>query len=135
MIGRAGEDVVTIERAARHLLPELRLVRYAGHDPVESDFDYVGEPVPNLGNQWSARYTGTLTPPESGRYLFSVNPAANAKIFIDGKLVAQGNTEAQKLVTAFVDRLLVRKDLAAIDTYVDTDYHEHNPDIPDAPPA
>jgi NADPH:quinone reductase-like Zn-dependent oxidoreductase/predicted SnoaL-like aldol condensation-catalyzing enzyme len=37
----------------------------------------------------------------------------------------------KKLVTAFVDELLVRKDLAAIDTYVDTEYHEHNPNIPD----
>jgi NADPH:quinone reductase-like Zn-dependent oxidoreductase/predicted SnoaL-like aldol condensation-catalyzing enzyme len=37
----------------------------------------------------------------------------------------------KELVTAFVDQLLVRKDLTAIDTYVDTDYHEHNPNIPD----
>jgi predicted SnoaL-like aldol condensation-catalyzing enzyme len=37
----------------------------------------------------------------------------------------------KKLVTAFVDQLLVRKDLTAIDTYVDTDYHEHNPNIAD----
>lgn len=37
----------------------------------------------------------------------------------------------KKLVTAFVDQLLVRKDLAAIDTYVGTDYHEHSPNIPD----
>jgi predicted SnoaL-like aldol condensation-catalyzing enzyme len=27
--------------------------------------------------------------------------------------------------------LLVRKDLAAIDTYVDSQYHEHNSNIPD----
>jgi NADPH:quinone reductase-like Zn-dependent oxidoreductase/predicted SnoaL-like aldol condensation-catalyzing enzyme len=37
----------------------------------------------------------------------------------------------KELATAFVDQLLVRKDLTAIDTYVDTDYHEHNPNIPD----
>jgi NADPH:quinone reductase-like Zn-dependent oxidoreductase/predicted SnoaL-like aldol condensation-catalyzing enzyme len=37
----------------------------------------------------------------------------------------------RKLVTAFVDQLLVRKDLAAIDAYVGTEYHEHNPNIPD----
>jgi NADPH:quinone reductase-like Zn-dependent oxidoreductase/predicted SnoaL-like aldol condensation-catalyzing enzyme len=37
----------------------------------------------------------------------------------------------KKLVTEFVDELLVRKDLAAIDTYVDAEYHEHNPNIPD----
>jgi predicted SnoaL-like aldol condensation-catalyzing enzyme len=37
----------------------------------------------------------------------------------------------KELVTAFVDQLLVRKDLAAIDTYVGTEYHEHSPNIPD----
>ncbi|WP_433920840.1 ester cyclase [Streptomyces canus] len=37
----------------------------------------------------------------------------------------------KKLVTAFVDRLLVRKDLTAIDTYVGAEYHEHNPNTPD----
>ena len=37
----------------------------------------------------------------------------------------------KELVTAFVDQLLVRKDLTAIDTYVGADYHEHNPNIPD----
>ena len=37
----------------------------------------------------------------------------------------------KKLVTAFVDQLLVRKDLAAIDTYVGTEYHQHSPNIPD----
>jgi len=37
----------------------------------------------------------------------------------------------KKLVTAFVDELLVGKDLAAIDTYVDTEYREHNPNIAD----
>jgi NADPH:quinone reductase-like Zn-dependent oxidoreductase/predicted SnoaL-like aldol condensation-catalyzing enzyme len=37
----------------------------------------------------------------------------------------------KKLVTAFVDQLLVRKDLAAIDTYVGAEYNEHSPNIPD----
>lgn len=37
----------------------------------------------------------------------------------------------KELVTAFVEQLLVRKDLAAIDTYVDAEYREHNPNIPD----
>ncbi|QYN33930.1 ester cyclase [Pseudonocardia sp. DSM 110487] len=37
----------------------------------------------------------------------------------------------KKLVTAFVDQLLVRKDLAAIDTYVGPEYHQHNPNFPD----
>jgi len=33
--------------------------------------------------------------------------------------------------SAFVDQLMVRKDLAAIDTYVGPEYHQHNPNIPD----
>jgi NADPH:quinone reductase-like Zn-dependent oxidoreductase/predicted SnoaL-like aldol condensation-catalyzing enzyme len=37
----------------------------------------------------------------------------------------------KKLVTAFVDQLLVRKDLTAIDAYVGIEYHEHSPNIPD----
>ncbi|NGO08050.1 SnoaL-like domain-containing protein [Streptomyces sp. HC44] len=37
----------------------------------------------------------------------------------------------KKLVTAFVDQLLVRKDLSAIDTYVAPEYRQHNPNIPD----
>jgi len=37
----------------------------------------------------------------------------------------------KKLVTAFVDQLMVRKDLAAIDAYVGPEYHEHDPDFPD----
>ena len=41
----------------------------------------------------SARWTGTLTPPESGRYRFSLTFAGNAKLFIDGRQVVSGDTE------------------------------------------
>ncbi|MER6961546.1 nuclear transport factor 2 family protein [Streptomyces sp. NPDC000618] len=37
----------------------------------------------------------------------------------------------KKIVTDYVDQLLVRKDLAAFDTYLGTEYHEHSPNIPD----
>ncbi|MGA6223135.1 nuclear transport factor 2 family protein [Streptomyces umbrinus] len=37
----------------------------------------------------------------------------------------------KKLVTAFVEQYLVKKDLSAIDTYVGPEYHQHNPYIPD----
>jgi NADPH:quinone reductase-like Zn-dependent oxidoreductase/predicted SnoaL-like aldol condensation-catalyzing enzyme len=40
-------------------------------------------------------------------------------------------TYHKKLVTAFLDQLLVRKDLTAIDAYVSPDYHEHSPTIAD----
>ncbi|MGW1711875.1 nuclear transport factor 2 family protein [Streptomyces sp. NPDC002156] len=39
----------------------------------------------------------------------------------------------KKLVTAFFDRLMVRKDLSAIDTYDSPDYIQHNPITPDGP--
>ncbi|MDX3245822.1 nuclear transport factor 2 family protein [Streptomyces sp. ME18-1-4] len=37
----------------------------------------------------------------------------------------------KKLVTAAVERLLVRKDLSALDTYWGPEYHQHNPNIAD----
>ncbi|MDX3136423.1 ester cyclase [Streptomyces europaeiscabiei] len=37
----------------------------------------------------------------------------------------------EKLVTKAFDRLLVRKDLSAIDRYWGPQYHQHNPNIPD----
>jgi predicted SnoaL-like aldol condensation-catalyzing enzyme len=39
-------------------------------------------------------------------------------------------TYNKNLVTAFVDQLLVRKDLDAVDTYVAPQYQGHNPDTP-----
>lgn len=35
----------------------------------------------------------------------------------------------KKLVSAYYDQVLVRKDLSGIDTYVAADYYQHNPDI------
>jgi predicted SnoaL-like aldol condensation-catalyzing enzyme len=37
----------------------------------------------------------------------------------------------KKLVMAFVDRLLVNKDLSAIDKYMGSECHQHNPNVPD----
>ncbi|MFE7761190.1 ester cyclase [Streptomyces sp. NPDC057438] len=37
----------------------------------------------------------------------------------------------EKLVTRAFDRLMVRKDLSAIDEYWGPEYHQHNPDVPD----
>ncbi|MGW0827715.1 nuclear transport factor 2 family protein [Streptomyces sp. NPDC002845] len=41
----------------------------------------------------------------------------------------------KKLVTGYVDQLLVRKDLAAVDTYLGPEYHEHDPGIPGGVPG
>nr|WP_322780910.1 nuclear transport factor 2 family protein [Frankia sp. Cas4] len=37
----------------------------------------------------------------------------------------------KELVTAYVDQLLVQKDLTAIDRYAGREYHQHDPNIPD----
>ena len=39
----------------------------------------------------------------------------------------------RKLVTDFIDQVMVGKDLTAVDTYVDPGYREHDPDFPDGP--
>ncbi|MFJ9900882.1 nuclear transport factor 2 family protein [Streptomyces sp. NPDC091280] len=41
----------------------------------------------------------------------------------------------KKLVTAYFDQLLVRKDVSAIDRYVSPDYHQHNPTVADGAAA
>ena len=41
----------------------------------------------------SARWTGTLTPPTTGDYRFSLKVAGNAKLFINGKQIAGGDAE------------------------------------------
>ncbi|MFF4357612.1 nuclear transport factor 2 family protein [Streptomyces sp. NPDC001604] len=38
---------------------------------------------------------------------------------------------SKRLVTAYFNRLLVKRDLGAIDGYVDCDYHEHDPGMAD----
>ncbi|GCB43236.1 nuclear transport factor 2 family protein [Streptomyces sp. NL15-2K] len=37
----------------------------------------------------------------------------------------------KRLVTSFVDRLLMNKDLSAVESYVGPEYDQHNPNIPD----
>ena len=37
----------------------------------------------------------------------------------------------KRLVTEYYDQLLVKRDLTAVDRYVGTEYHQHNPYIPD----
>jgi len=49
-------------------------------------------PIPGTTAR-SARWTGTLTPPETGRYQFSLSAAGLSRLKIDGKLVASTDTE------------------------------------------
>jgi beta-glucosidase len=40
------------------------------------------------GRAWSAHWVGMLTPPSTGRYLFSVTGSGTAQLYVDDKLVA-----------------------------------------------
>lgn len=51
------------------------------------------EQIPGTNGGSSGRWTGTLTPPKTGQYRFSLTFAGNAKLFIDGKRVIGGDTE------------------------------------------
>lgn len=45
-------------------------------------------PAKNVnGTNWSARYTGTITPPKSGTYTFSLTSDDGSRLYINGKLV------------------------------------------------
>jgi len=41
----------------------------------------------------SARWTGTLLPPSTGRYRFSITTSGLARLFLDGQLIASADTE------------------------------------------
>ena len=78
------------------------------------DFDHL--PAPELGKEvfsfapptlsWSARWTGTLDPPVSGEYVFSVDGGGSTTLSIDGKPVVQQqkvNFTATALGTVHLD--------------------------------
>jgi beta-glucosidase len=50
-------------------------------------------PVQELGSRFSARWTGKLEAPVSGRYTLQVNHSGFARLFVDGKQVAQSGVE------------------------------------------
>lgn len=45
------------------------------------------------GGAYSARWTGTITPAATGTYMFSIEHAGIGRLFVDGKLIAYGDTE------------------------------------------
>lgn len=47
-----------------------------------------------LASPWSARWTGVLTPAESGLHVFTLTFAGSAQLHVDGALVASGYREA-----------------------------------------
>ena len=66
---------------------------------IDPSIDIHDLPAPELGQatfsfgppklSWSARWTGTLTPPSTGQYMFSLDGAGTATLVIDGKTVVQ----------------------------------------------
>ena len=66
---------------------------------IDASVDLHGLPAPELGQatfsfgppklSWSARWTGTLTPPSTGEYMFSLDGAGTASLRIDGKTIVQ----------------------------------------------
>jgi beta-glucosidase len=66
---------------------------------IDASVDVHGLPAPQLGQatfsfgppklSWSARWTGTLAPPSTGEYMFSLDGAGTARLMINGKIVAQ----------------------------------------------
>jgi predicted SnoaL-like aldol condensation-catalyzing enzyme len=73
--------------------------------------------------------TGQGVPPTTvnGNDMFSTVSRPRTEEPGPGWLTARN----KKLVTDYVDQLLGRKDLSAIDKYVGTEYHQHNPNIAD----
>src|SRR5262249_33193385 len=50
------------------------------------------QPIPGTSAP-SARWTGTLVPPATGRYRFSLAACGVARLFLNGALIAGGDTE------------------------------------------
>ena len=59
--------------------------------------DLSGAPA-GIGAPWSARWTGTLTPTESGLHVLSLTTTGIAQIYLNGKQITSGYREATQFV-------------------------------------
>jgi len=113
---RAGAATVThvdgtLGVTSLPVLPSAVLTPSSGSGPglfgtYYPTMDFTGSPVnsfvsPNIDSNsvlvsgsYSARWTGTLTPTSTGLHRFSMRHTGNARLYIDGQLVASGATEA-----------------------------------------
>ena len=64
---------------------------------VDPTVDVAGAPA-DLGPVWSASWTGTLTPPETGLYRLSLLEAGIAKLYVNDRLVTSGYREGTSFV-------------------------------------
>jgi beta-glucosidase len=60
-------------------------------------------PAPGLPRAWSARWTGTLSPPASGPYRFSLAGAGTARLSLDGRPVATLDSQFETIAHCLVD--------------------------------
>ena len=83
----------------------------ATRDTELLDYDWNGSPpAPSVpAGQWSAKYTGTLTPPSTGTYTFSVTSDDGSRLLVDGHQIIdnwrdQGGTTETGTVTLTAGR-------------------------------
>ncbi|WP_327339539.1 glycoside hydrolase family 3 C-terminal domain-containing protein [Streptomyces sp. NBC_01324] len=77
---------------------------YAGAQPsgspvatqVSAGIDFTSAPVAGLPAVWSARWSGTLTPGNTGLHRFSLLPSGTAKLIINGKTVISGSRHSRQ---------------------------------------
>jgi beta-glucosidase len=55
------------------------------------------QPIPGTNRAFSVRWTGTLTPPTTGEYRFSLTTSGNASLFIEHKKLITGDAEWTEL--------------------------------------
>ncbi len=65
---------------------------------VDPTIDFAGAPkpltpIPNSGGANSGVWTGTLDPPETGTYRFSLTTSGIARLYLNGRLVVSANDE------------------------------------------
>jgi beta-glucosidase len=65
---------------------------------VDPTVDLAAAPA-GVGPLWSARWTGTVTPSESGLYRLSLLQAGLATLYVDGRPVGPGYREATQFIT------------------------------------
>jgi beta-glucosidase len=64
---------------------------------ADATIDQAGAPA-GVGPLWSARWTGTVTPTQSGLYRFSLLQAGLATLYVDGRPVGPGYREATRFI-------------------------------------
>jgi beta-glucosidase len=80
---------------------------------VDPTVDLSAAPA-GIGPQlWSARWTGTLTPTESGLHRFALHTGGIAKLFIDDRLVASGYREGTQFLVGPRYSVHAKADLTA----------------------